>query len=138
MSYKKSKKQNVSLKGNAEEMVSTFVSDPNVQDDNVFRLGLLSAFTLICSGVSKNDIKRIEMMTATSIFYLVKKYYPDYDVIMSQDPRLFFLFIELFSDAMRSMANSMYLTCLNMDDPKHPHVDLNKVAGIRTKLFGLK
>lgn len=62
MSYKNSKKQNVSLKGNAEEMVSTFVSDPNVQDDIVFRLGLLSAFTLICSGLSKNDIKRIEMM----------------------------------------------------------------------------
>ncbi len=138
MSYKNSKKQNVSLKGDAEEMVSTFVSDPNVQDDIVFRLGLLSAFSLICSGVSKNDIKRIEMMTATSIFYLVKKYYPDYDVIMSQDPRLSFLFIELFSDAMRSMANSMFLTCLNMDDPKQPQVDPSKIVKIRTDLFGLK
>ena len=26
----------------------------------------------------------------------------------------------------------------NMDGPKHPHVGLNKVAGIRTKQFGLK
>lgn len=128
----------MSLKGNAEEMVSIFVSDPNVQEDIVFSLGLLSAFSLICSGVSKNDIKRIEIMTAISIFYLVKKYNPDYDIILSQDPNVASSFIDSFSDVVKSMANSMYLTCLNMDDPKHPHVDLNKVAGIRTKLFGLK
>jgi hypothetical protein len=119
-------------------MIFHLIDDQNVQNDIVFRLGLLSAFSLICSGVPKNDIHRLEIMTATSVYYLVEKYIPDFKVIMSQDPNVASSFIDSFSDVVKSMANSMYLTCLNMDDPKHPHVDLNKVAGIRTKLFGLK
>lgn len=131
------KKKNMANKVTVEGMIFHLIDDQNVQNDIVFRLGLLSAFSLICSGVSKNDIHRLEIMTATSVYYLVEKYIPDFKVIMSQDPNVASSFIDSFTDVVKSMANSMYLTCLNMDDPKHPHVDLNKVAEIRTKLFGL-